>query len=98
MSVTSAVSSAKVNIVVFDHKRAEQNSGRIIGLLITEYPFSAYVLENPTISGRGDTEEEAVEQVRRALLTWNTRAPGQTRKIVEVDIGAEMVVRDVIES
>ena len=93
------MSSAKVNIVVLDQKRAKQeNSGKLIGILITEHPFSAYVLENPTINGNGDTEEDAVAAVRRALLTWNTRTPGQTRKIVEVDIGDEMVVRDVMET
>jgi predicted RNase H-like HicB family nuclease len=93
------VSGERVQIVVIDHKRnrtSEQRSAAL-GMIVTEYPFSAHVLENPTINGRGDTEEEAVEKVKRALLTWNTREPGQTRKIVEIDVADEMIVRDVME-
>lgn len=90
----------KVQIVVVDHKRkklVDEGGPMSIGMMVTKYPFSAHVLENPDIKGVGETEEEAVEAVKRELLKWSAREPGQTRKVVEVDMAGEMLVRDVME-
>ncbi len=98
-AVRAWVSGEKVQIVVIDHNRVgrPKKEPLTLGMMLKEHNFSAHVLENPTIHGEGETEEEALAAVKRALLTWNTREPGQSRKVVEVDIADEMLVRDVME-
>jgi len=84
--------------VVVDHRRKRREGSGTLGVLLVEYPYSAYVLQNPAISGRGNTEEEAVEAVRKALLTVDKFDLGkESRKVVELDIADEMTVRDVME-